>query len=207
MAALVHLVRHGEVHNPKHIVYGRLPHYGLSERGLEQARDAARYLSARPIVAVWSSPLQRALETAAEIAARHTLPIRVEEELTEWRMADDWQGYVWEELPEKRPGELEAYLAHPWDLPFAAEPLHELAVRMTTAIRSLHERHPEGDIVVVSHQDPIQAARLRLTGRDPHTQHDDKPQHATVYSLQPATGWEEVAAYTPPDQESFPPGS
>lgn len=95
MASYVHLIRHGEVENPEHVVYARLAGFGLSDRGRRQATEAARYLARRPVVAVWSSPLQRALETAWVLAEPHGLPVLVDDELTEWKLADDWAGIVW----------------------------------------------------------------------------------------------------------------
>lgn len=206
MANLIHLVRHGEVDNPKHVVYGRLPGYGLSERGLEQAQDAARYLASPPIVAVWSSPLERAIETAYEIARRHQLPVKVDDALTEWKMADEWEGLVWEDLPEARPGQLEAYLDKPWDLAFAAESLETCARRVGAVVRRLDEMYRDGEVVVVGHQDPTQAARLLLTGKTLADQHTGKPLHATVLSLRAGTPWVELARYDPENQVQFPPG-
>lgn len=200
----VHLVRHGEVHNPEHVVYAALAGFGLSERGHDQAKDVARYLRSAPVTAVWSSPLQRAIETAEPIARTHDLPIRISENLIEWRMADDWAGIRWEELPTERPGELEAYLEHPLDMPFASEPLTRLAERMRAALADIAARH-EGDVVVVSHQDPVQAARLSLTGRDLATQHTDKPIHGTVITLRPGIPWTELTAWSPEHGPEFPP--
>lgn len=196
MAGRVHLVRHGEVWNPDEVVYAALPGFGLSETGVAQAREVARYLRSAPIVAVWSSPLERALATAAPIAAGHGLPIRVEPELIEWKMADDWAGIKWAELPTERPGELEAYLEAPLGMKFAVESLTALATRMRRILTDIAARH-EGDVVVVSHQDPVQAARLSLTDRDLATQHADKPQHGTVITLQPSNPWLELAVWSP----------
>jgi broad specificity phosphatase PhoE len=196
MAGRVHLVRHGEVWNPDHVVYASLPGFGLSETGVSQAKEVGRYLRSAPIVAVWSSPLERAIATAEPIATHHDLPIRIDTELIEWKMADDWAGIRWDDLPAQRPGELEAYLAHPDDLPFASEPLSALATRMRQAIASIAGRH-DGDVVIVSHQDPVQAARLSLTGRDLAGQQLDKPQHGTVITLKPGNPWTELTAWTP----------
>lgn len=63
----IRLIRHGEVHNPRGVLYGRLPRFGLSRKGVEQARSAGRYLRDRPITALFTSPLLRARQTAAEI--------------------------------------------------------------------------------------------------------------------------------------------
>lgn len=199
----VHLVRHGEVHNPDHVVYAALAGYGLSERGRAQARDAARYLRSAPVTAVWSSPLQRAIETAEPIARAHDLPIRIAEDLTEWKMADDWAGIRWEALPTERPGQLEAYLNQPLDLPFASESLTTLAERMRGVLSEIAGRH-EGDVVVVSHQDPVQAARLSITGRDLAGQHTDKPMHGTVITLRPGTPWTELTSWSPEQGTEFP---
>lgn len=205
MASMVHLTRHGEVDNPKHLVYADLPGFGLSDLGRLQAKQAARYLSSRPIVAVWSSPLERAIETAQYIAARHQLPVRVDEQLTEWHLSSRWSGIRWEDLPTRLPGELEAYLNHPWDLDFTPETLVDLAERMAEVALRLAERHREGDVVVVAHQDPIQAARLRLTGADHRRQQDAKPGHASVVSLRPGTPWTELSAWEPEAASSWPP--
>jgi len=197
MAKLVHLVRHAEVHNPDHVVYASLPGFDLTDLGRTQAREMTRYLQSAPVTAIWSSPLQRAVSTASPLAEKLGLPIRIDDDLVEWKMADDWAGIRWEDLPTLRPGQLEAYLATPLDLPFASESLTAMASRMRSAITAISERS-DGDVVVVSHQDPVQAARLALTGRDPERQHIDKPGHASVITLRPGTPWREVAAWHAP---------
>lgn len=194
---MVHLVRHGEVENPKHLVYADLPGFGLSAVGRLQAKDTARYLSSRPVVAVWSSPLERAIETAQFVAARHQLPVRVDDRLTEWRLSSRWSGLVWEDLPDRLPGELEAYLERPWDLEFTPETLDDLAERVVEIALELNALYPNGDVVLVGHQDPTQAARLRLTGVDHRRQHESKPGHAAVVSLRPGTPWSELSVWEP----------
>ncbi|MCY7324722.1 MAG: histidine phosphatase family protein, partial [Microbacteriaceae bacterium] len=64
-ASLIHLVRHGEVHNPEGVLYGRIPGFHLSELGVAMAASAAQHLVGRPVTALFSSPLQRAQESAA----------------------------------------------------------------------------------------------------------------------------------------------
>lgn len=205
MPAMLHLVRHGEVHNPDHLVYARLAGFGLSDLGHTQASQAAAYLAPRPIVAVWSSPLQRALETAQAIAGAASVPVRVHPDLTEWKLADSWAGIAWDDLPAERPGQLERYLEKPWDLDFASESLDQLAARIATTVEALAARHPEGDVVAVSHQDPVQAGRLRMTGRSLQELAVDKPGHATVLSFRRADEWDEVARWDAPESAPFPP--
>ena len=197
MARVVHLVRHGEVHNPENVVYDSLPGFGLSQRGVLQARAAARFLGSQPVIAVWSSPLQRALGTAAPIAERCGIPVSVEPNLTEWSLLSRWAGHRWDDLENDYPGELAAYLASPEAVPNAQETLAGLAQRMTAAIASITGRYEVGDVVIVSHQDPIQAARLSLTGRQLSGLHTDKPEHGSVITLQPGVTWHETSKWEP----------
>lgn len=192
MSSLVHLIRHGETANPGKVVYASLPGFGLTERGREQARSAATHLANRPIVAVWSSPLQRALETAAEISREFSLPVSVEPKLAEWQLLDRWAGLAWDAVDTAFPGELTAYLSDPTHLEFSPESLDGLARRIAGAITRIVSAG--GEFAVVSHQDPIQAARLFLTGHSLSTLQDDKPGHASVITLRPGTPWEEIWA-------------
>ena len=80
---LVHLLRHGEVHNPDGVLYGRLPGFRLSERGRAQAETVAKSLVDNDVTVVVASPLQRAQETAAPIAAAHGVEIVTEDRLIE----------------------------------------------------------------------------------------------------------------------------
>lgn len=201
------LVRHGEVENPDHLVYADLPGFGLSGRGRRQAEETAARLADFDVAAVYSSPLQRAVETAVQVARPHGLAVITDRRLIEWRLADRWAGHPWERLSELFPGELEAYLAHPWDLPFSSESLDELAGRMAGAVERMVGRHPDRMAVVVSHQDPIQAARLALTGRSLHGLNDDKPGHAEAFVLTAASPWSETWRWAPDDQDEFPPSS
>src|SRR5438445_12774933 len=85
------LARHTEVRNPKQIFYGRLPRMGLSSEGARQADALADLFAARPLAAIYSSPMLRARKVAQAIRARHpALPIRIDQDLNEVRTR--WQG-------------------------------------------------------------------------------------------------------------------
>ncbi|HVE73852.1 MAG TPA: histidine phosphatase family protein, partial [Mycobacteriales bacterium] len=79
----VHLLRHGEVHNPGLVLYGRLPGFGLSADGQQMARDAALALRDRDVTVLLASPLQRAQETAGPLAEAFGLEIGTAERLIE----------------------------------------------------------------------------------------------------------------------------
>ncbi|MDE0122526.1 MAG: histidine phosphatase family protein [bacterium] len=198
MAELVHLVRHGEVHNPRHLVYASLPGFRLSPRGVRQTRQAGCHLAGRPLGAVWSSPLERARQTAENLAVPHSLEVGVLPELVEWGLMDRWAGHRWEEIPELFPGEMEAYLQHPSDLAFAPETLPELADRIATAVRQAEATVSDGEVAVVGHQDPIQAGRLLLTGRSLTELFRDRPEHCSVITLRPGDPWTEIGVWSPP---------
>ena len=83
MSSTVHVVRHGEVHNPEKILYGRQPGWRLSERGQEMAKTIGEWSKTLDLGALHVSPLQRAQETAAPIAAAHNIAITTDERLIE----------------------------------------------------------------------------------------------------------------------------
>ena len=80
---LVHLLRHGEVHNPDGTLYGRLPGYHLATGGRDMAVRVAEHLGGRDIVYIASSPLERALETAEPIAWAFSLEVTIDLRLIE----------------------------------------------------------------------------------------------------------------------------
>lgn len=204
--ARLHLVRHGEVHNPHGVVYAGLPEFSLSELGRSQAAAAADHLADSGASVLVTSPLDRALETAQFIAARLALEPLLDDGLTEWGLSTRWAGTAWSDLDQAFPGELSAYAANPAELPFSPESLTELATRTEQAIHRVESG--DGDIaIVVSHQDPIQALRRRLLGLGFANFHTDKPTHAAVVTLERQQEvWQEVESWSPPiHSPAFPP--
>ncbi len=84
-ASRLHLVRHGEVDNPTRVLYGRLPHFHLSDAGQHMARAAAEHVAAlgRDVEALRCSPLERAQESAAPFAERFRLEPVLDERVIE----------------------------------------------------------------------------------------------------------------------------
>ncbi|HEV8173588.1 MAG TPA: histidine phosphatase family protein [Actinoplanes sp.] len=79
----VHMLRHGEVYNPNKVLYGRLPGFHLSELGTQMAKAAAETLAEHDVTYVVASPLERAQETAAPIAAEFGLEVATDTRLIE----------------------------------------------------------------------------------------------------------------------------
>jgi len=199
----VFLVRHGEVLNPEHVVYADLPGVPLSPAGRRQAEYSAERLPQHATVV--TSPVERAVETATIIAERRHGQLVLDESLSEWGLGMRWAGHTWESLEEVYPGELTAYLDHPEHLPFLPESLAALATRVGDAVKS-HQSAASGPLIVVSHQDPIQAARLSLTGRPLADLNRNKPKHAGVIELEPRPmlSWVECTVWAP-DQHTVGP--
>jgi broad specificity phosphatase PhoE len=160
---VVHLLRHGEVHNPTGVLYGRLPGYHLSELGRKMAERAADVLADRDVVAVWSSPLERARETAEPIAQRFGVDVSLDERLIE--AANHFEGLTF--------GVGNGSLRRPrhwWHLrnpfrPSWGEPYSVLAGRMLAAMADARDTARGREVVCVSHQLPIWIVRSFVEGR------------------------------------------
>ncbi len=192
------LVRHGRVHNPNHVVYADLPGFDLDAHGVLEAHTTAQRLAGSPIDAVISSPLARALTTARAIAAPHGLDVVIDPDLTEWQLSEQWIGVAWDDLPTVAPGQLEAYLRSPHDLGFAAESLEELSFRMQSVVESQIGSLPS-TTVIVSHQDPISALTLALTGAPLSDLLVHPPKHASTTVLERERGetWSLCGRWSP----------
>lgn len=160
---IVHVMRHGEVHNPQKILYGRLPDYHLSTRGRAQAQAVTDWLAPNDIVYVVASPLERAQETAAPIAESHGLPVDTDSDLIE-----SWNVFEGERVS---PGD--GALRDPrnwWHLrnvakPSWGEPYKQVAARMTAAVDRARIKAAGHEAVCVSHQLPVETLRRAMTGK------------------------------------------
>ena len=160
---VVHLVRHGQVENPRRVLYGRLPGYHLSLRGQAQADLLAGHFASAPLAAVVASPLERAQQTAAPIAAAHRLEVRTDLRLIE--TSNVFEGVA---------GNVAWYiLRHPkiwWKLrdlrtPSWGERNVDMVERVHAAVDAVRAEFAGRHVVLVSHQAPIWVARLAFEHR------------------------------------------
>jgi len=160
---VVHLVRHGEVRNPDGVLYGRLPGFHLSEEGILMAKAAAAFLAGRDVELLLSSPLERALETAAPLAAQFGLEVRVDERLIEpWNHFEGARfdvGAAALARPASWP-----HLVNPFQ-PSWGEPYTSIAARMHAVMADAAREARGREAVCVSHQLPIWVARRSAEGR------------------------------------------
>jgi len=179
-ASRLHFVRHGEVFNPKGLLYERLDGFPLSDLGHAMAEAAAKELAGmnRKIAKLYVSPLERTRQSAAPIASEFGLEPIVKEAIIEpWNKL---RGYPMGPKALLAKPSLALHLYNP-SLPSWGEPFQEIASRMNNAALAGWESVDEGDVVFVSHQLPIwmtyrSAQGLRLP-------HDPRKRRCSLSSI------------------------
>lgn len=148
------MVRHAHVHNPQDILYGRLPRFGLSEEGRNQAETLARFLSTREVAAIYTSPLLRARQTARAIGRYHPgVSVHTSTALLEVKT-----GYQGSPNTILKPGfSFFEPLKGPGD-----ETMSDVWTRMRRFLERASRRHAGERIIAVSHADPITIMRVGL---------------------------------------------
>jgi broad specificity phosphatase PhoE len=159
---VVHLVRHGEVHNPDGVLYGRLPGFGLSQSGQAMAVLAAEALRGRDVVVVRSSPLERAVQTAAPIAAEFGVDPDTDDRLIESENIFEGKTFGVGDGSLKNPA-VWRYLWNPFR-PSWGEPYSQVADRVLAAVADARDAATGHEAALVSHQLPIEIARRRAQG-------------------------------------------
>ena len=175
----VHLLRHGEVYNPKGVLYGRMADYHLSELGQQMAQRVADAVGDRDITHIVSSPLERAQETAAPLAKIRGLDVAVDE-----RVIESENIFVG-----KRFGVRRSILRSPSAWPYLwnpfrpswGEPYRQIVARMMAAVHDARDAARGSEAVVVSHQLPIWITRLHVERRS--FLHDPRRRQCTLCSL------------------------
>jgi broad specificity phosphatase PhoE len=159
---VVHLLRHGEVENPKGILYGRLPGYHLSEDGVLMAKAVAKWLAGRDVTKVYSSPMERAQETASPVAETFNLSVVIDDRLTEAANSFEGARFGLGASALNRPATW-VLLRNPFR-PSWGEPYEDIAVRMLAVAAAARQAARGHEAVCVSHQLPIWIARRRAEG-------------------------------------------
>ncbi|GAA5144928.1 histidine phosphatase family protein [Nocardioides marinquilinus] len=176
---VVHLLRHGEVHNPDGVLYGRRDGFHLSDLGRQMAEKVATTLQHRDIVHVVSSPLERARETIAPLALARRLEVQVDERVIESTNKFEgltfgrgrnalWSPKTWR------------HLYNPFK-PSWGEPYDDIVARMMAAVHDARRAAAGHEAVIVSHQLPIWTTRLHVERRS--MLHDPRKRQCTLCSL------------------------
>lgn len=179
MTSTVHFLRHGEVHNPEKILYGRQTGWHLSERGREMAATVAGWSEQFKVGAVLASPLQRAQETATPLAKAHGLSIITNENLIEAANIFEGKKFEMGSGVLRHPSSWR-HLTRPW-IPSWGEPYEEQVSRMLAALFAARDAAKGLDAFAVSHQLPIWILRSAVEGR--RMLHDPRKRECTLASV------------------------
>lgn len=177
-ADYLHFIRHGQVFNPKGVIYERLEGFGLSDMGWKIATIAAEKSHEMKITRIISSPLQRARESVKPWLDNTGLELEVDARAIE----------NWNKLRGLRPG-ARSLVIKPWLLrhfhnpkkPSWSEPYQEIQARMLDVARDLWDSTESGDVVIVSHQLPI--VMLQRTAQGATLAHDPRKRNCELSSI------------------------
>ncbi len=202
---IIHIVRHGEVHNPRKILYGRLPRFRLSEKGRRQAREAGRYLGRWSISALFASPLLRARQTAIEMQT-HLPPLKLSISKYLNEVCTSFQGLPGEQIDRK---EGDIYTGATG----CSEQPEDVFQRMSLFLRQVRRRYAGRQVVAVTHGDVVTFTVLWAKGWQIIPKNKTRlkqagypaayPAHASITSLTFRTNDEQAL----PDLAYFDPGA
>jgi broad specificity phosphatase PhoE len=192
----ISLVRHGRVHNPLGIFYGRLPRFGLGELGREDARAAARRLSDTRLDAVFSSPLLRAIQTAREVLQpRPHLKLQISRLLTE--VANPYQEQP-TDVVDALQGDIYTGAGPDFEQPA------DVLKRMLRFVRRVRRLHPGSHVAAATHGDPIAFLVLWAAGRPAIPQNKATLAPHGITGGYPATGSVTTLTFRTDDPEERP---
>ena len=175
----VHLLRHGEVHNPDGVLYGRRDGFHLSDLGRQMAEKVADAIKDRDITHLRSSPLERAQETARPLATARGLEIVTDDRVIESTNVFEGERFAAGENALRNPRTWR-YLWNPFK-PSWGEPYKQVVARMMAAVHDARQSAEGHEAVIVSHQLPIWITRLHVEDRS--FLHDPRRRQCTLCSL------------------------
>ena len=142
---VIHFIRHGEVENPHHLRYGRLPGFHLSAKGRHQIEQTAHHLARLSVKSIYTSPLERAQQTATILAMAHpSATLRVDARLLENETSDEFEGKS-----------RELAFRYPTEPNPKSETTQEIIDRMLAYCHDMVRLHSGEHVIAVSHGDPI----------------------------------------------------
>jgi len=189
--AMLYLVRHGSSVDQK-LIRGRLPGYPLSKKGRRQVAATVKFLADRRITAVYSSPMERAMQTAGMIARSKKLKVKKVEALNEWH-APKIEGKYWSQVSKRL---ILTYALRPTKADFGDENLNDVAKRITGFCRKAASKNPS--VLCVSHRDCILGGKAVLTGRSLDKMNFGRCKPGSVTVLEKADGkWKQKEYFEP----------
>ena len=174
--ARIFLVRHGDVQNLKHIIYGYLP-LPLSAKGRGQIKKSGSFLKNKDIAAIFASPQRRAQESAkiiSQVVSRGKIKVQTLKGLHESALGHFWEKLTRPQAKAKTPKIFRDYYRQPAKIKAGGEGLAQMAKRVLAAVEKEIRKNPGKNLAFVSHQDPIMAVLLKLSHRSFNDLHKTK---------------------------------
>lgn len=141
---------------------GWTPGVHLNDKGRAQVEALTKQLAEAPLAAVYSSPLERTMETAQPLADSHNLPVQVREGLGETQYGD-WTGRCLKELKDEKLWPV--VQVYPGGARFPnGESMRETQARIVAELDAIRDAHPDQTVAVISHSDPIKMAVAHYLG-------------------------------------------
>jgi probable phosphomutase (TIGR03848 family) len=156
------LIRHAANDWADKRLAGRTPDVHLNEEGHLQAEALSRRLADVPLAALYSSPLERTLETAQPLAESQGLIVQIRESLVETEYGE-WTGRELKELKDEKLWPVVQVYPSGARFP-GGESLREVQTRMVVELDAIRDAHPGQTVAVVSHSDPIKMAVAHYVG-------------------------------------------
>ena len=161
-------LRHGQAkNNTERVLSGRTPGVPLTDKGITQAQQTAELLEHMNISAIYSSPIQRAKHTAEIVGKHNSIDVKIDDRLIELDMGK-FTGIPYDEIFASHGnvflkfynGELE--IAHN-----GVETFADVKKRVTSIVDEIIEKHPDQNVVLVTHMDPIKAMLSNVVDLSP----------------------------------------
>ncbi len=198
----IYLARHGEVHNPEAILYGRLPNYYLSETGREQAKSAGQHLAQYELAAIYSSPMERAQETANLISEQRPNPLEV---AVDERLIEIYSPYDGMSHTELEAINFDLYT----DTDEEYEKPRDVRRRLIDFLNDMRRQYANQQIAAVTHGDLVVSAFMFAKEQDENDMGRTKTQANRIHTLglpeiYPATASVSTLIYTTNDPHEVP---
>ena len=148
------LLRHGQTPMSVQKRYSGRTDAPLTDTGIRQAAAAAKRLTSVGLDAIVTSPLQRAVRTAEEVAAATGIPVLTDDGFRETDFGA-WEGLTFAEVRERWPSEVTAWLADPSVAPPGGESFADVSERVTAALHRVLAARAGQTVLIVSHVTPI----------------------------------------------------
>ena len=185
-------LRHGQAeNNTKRMLSGRSPGVPLTAKGLEQAQNTARFLNGHKIAHIYSSPIERAHETARIAAEHNNVSLTVDERLTELDMGS-FTGSKYDEIMEKHGNVFLKFYQNDPEIPkYGVETFDNLKKRVLDMVEYVRDKHPGESVVLVTHMDPIKAAVSYAMNLNAESIHDFVIANAslTILGMEDKMAW------------------